>query len=168
MDALLESRDNELQGRIDEYTAVIAKSAEDTVPYIKRGDAYLGLRKFDDALADYNTAVQLGPSPDGYFARGYYFKERGQLELAISDFDRAIEMYPAHANAYHWRSFCHRKQGNLDEAITDSTKAIELDPSLYAALLNRAFSYRAKGDNKRAEADLDRAKLITPASSADT
>jgi tetratricopeptide (TPR) repeat protein len=52
----------------------------------------------------------------------------GQYDKAISDYTKAIELNPKHADTYYSRGLAYNKMGQYDKAISDYTKAIELNP----------------------------------------
>src|SRR5262249_6411107 len=67
-------------------------------------------------------------------ARNYYDSALakhmgGDLEGAIADYNRAVELNPKLARAYRDRGNVKRMKGDLDGAVADCTKAIELHPS---------------------------------------
>ena len=57
-----------------------------------------------------------------------YYRE-GKYEEAIAAFDRALEIDPAHAWAWHDRGVCLRVLERNEEALASITKALELAPS---------------------------------------
>ena len=59
--------------------------------------------------------------------------DRGDYTGAIADCDKAIELEPNFALAYHARGFAKAKLKEYEGAIKDYDKAIELDPKLAGA-----------------------------------
>jgi PAS domain S-box-containing protein len=57
-----------------------------------------------------------------------YYRE-GKYEEAIAAFDRAIEIDPSHAFAWHDRGLCLQALERDDEALASITKALELAPA---------------------------------------
>lgn len=56
-----------------------------------RGFAYDKLGKFDDAIADYSTAIQIDPkNAYTYYNKGISLDRRGNYEQAIECFTAAI------------------------------------------------------------------------------
>lgn len=69
----------------------------------------------------------LNPSdPAAYVGRGNVYMDKGQYDLAISDFTTAIEKNPADAQAYFGRGLAHEKKGETGLANKDYEKAREL------------------------------------------
>ena len=64
----------------------------------------------------------------GFHSRGNRYSRNGAYERAIEDYNRAIELDSAFAEAYYDRGFSLYELGLYDEAITDLTQAIELNP----------------------------------------
>ena len=74
---------------------------------------------------------------EDFARRGNTRSEQGELDGAIADFTKAIELDPGLAEAYTNRGIARGRTGDLDGAIADHTKTIELKPQLTAAYLNR-------------------------------
>jgi tetratricopeptide (TPR) repeat protein len=86
----------------------------------------------------------------------------GDLDGAIADLSRSIDLNPAFSKAYSSRGVARRDKGDLDGALGDYTKAIELDPRSAVAFSNRGVVRHDKGDLRGAHADSVRALEIDP------
>jgi tetratricopeptide (TPR) repeat protein len=80
---------------IENYTMAIELKAGQEVTLRKRGDLYLRLSRFDEAMADYLTALEGDP----YYGRAYYgigrvFHYQGDQKKAEEAFQKAIEVDP--------------------------------------------------------------------------
>ena len=64
---------------------------------------------------------------------------KGDLDGALADENKAVEIDPNIAEAYYNRGFIKRAKGDLDGALADETKAIELNPSFAQAHYNRGL-----------------------------
>ena len=71
------------------------------VAYTNRGNAYLGKKDYDRAIADYNKAIELEPKLAAAYAnRGLAYGAKGDIDGAIADLDKAIDLNPKLAHAY--------------------------------------------------------------------
>lgn len=57
------------------------------------------------------------------------------------EFDRALEINPHYATAYHWYSFWYLGMGDLDKAIEMVSKASDLDPVSQAIMKDKGMVY---------------------------
>ena len=73
------------------------------------------------------------------------------FNLAIGEYDKAIELKPDYAQAYGVRGIAYSEKGDLDAAIKDYRKAIEMNPGDANAYGNLGNAYKAKGMLKEAE-----------------
>jgi tetratricopeptide (TPR) repeat protein len=67
-----------------------------------------------------------------YYNRGKAYVDKGQYDLAISDYNKAIEIKaieidPGYSEAYCNRGFAYAGKGEYDQAISDLNRAIELE-----------------------------------------
>ena len=85
-----------------------------------------------------------------------------QLDTALQDCTRAIELSSNNVAALDSRSLVYFRLHRLPEALADANAALDLSPSLANALFIRAAIERATGDRVHGDADLANAKLISP------
>ena len=69
----------------------------------------------------------------------------GNFNQAISDANKAIQLNPNFAKAYHNRGVTYAMMDNFNQAISDANKAIQLNPNYNAAYQFRERCYRALG-----------------------
>ncbi|MFQ5427706.1 MAG: tetratricopeptide repeat protein [Thermodesulfobacteriota bacterium] len=91
---------------------------------------------------------------------------KGDLEKAIKEYTKALEIDAQFAGAYNNRGSSYQRKGQYDLAIADHTKAIEIDPQYAGAYNNRGGSYQKKGQYDLAIADFTKAIEIAPELSA--
>jgi len=65
-------------------------------------------------------------SSKAYYNRGYAYGEKGEYDLAIKDYSKAIELKPDYADAYYNRGLACVKKGEYDRAKEDFQRACEL------------------------------------------
>ena len=89
--------------------------------------------------------------------RGNAFTGKGELDLAIRDYDKAIKLKPKNAKTLNNRGFAYAKKGELDLAIRDYGDAINLEDDYVQARINRSAAFIDKGEFDLAIRDLDHA-----------
>lgn len=83
-----------LRNEIDEYTQYLKKDAYASV-YAKRGNTYLALGELDEAIADFNEAIDIDPdNAVYYYYRSLAYQKKGRLNEATIDLDMAFELRP--------------------------------------------------------------------------
>jgi tetratricopeptide (TPR) repeat protein len=97
-----------------------------------------------------------------YSNRGDAKIRKGDLDGAIADYNKAIELKPDLAVAYYNRGTAKRAKGDLDGAIADYNKGIELKPDLAVAYYIRGAAKEIKGDIDGAIADCNKAIQLKP------
>jgi tetratricopeptide (TPR) repeat protein len=135
--------------------------AEWSIDHVTRGDAYAMRKQFDDAIAEYGSAILLKPNvAEPYFRRGLMFFAKNDGTRAIADFSAAIRLDATNALAYKDRGEAYTDKGEYDRAIADFNDAIRLNPNLAAAFAGRGRAYEAKGNGARAQADFAEASRL--------
>jgi len=113
------------------------------------------------------TSAALGQeltSADEYSQRGIARFEKNDLDGAIADFTRVIEMNGKdQAFCYYFRGMAHYRKGNSNQAIDDLSKAIAIKPDS-RFLDDRGNLLAKQGELDRAVADLNKAIEIAPQS----
>lgn len=97
-----------------------------------------------------------------YDDRGTTNVTYGDLDAAIKNFSRAIQLNTNDAVAYEYRGGCYALKGDLDKAIEDFNQAIVLNPTNAITYFNRGTAYRAKGDWDKALSDLTVSLKLNP------
>ncbi len=73
----------------------------------------------------------------GYFFRGNIRDKKQDMQGALKDFTRAIELNPEYTMAYNNRGIIKGSMQDFEGALQDFNKAVELDPTYAEALYNR-------------------------------
>jgi len=118
--------------------------------YSNRGAAYAGKKHYDEAIADYDKALELNPAyATAYYNRAIAHSTRNRLDEAIADYSKALELNPGNASAYMGRATVYANRKQYDEAIADYNKVLELSPEDPGALVGRAIAHANKGRHDR-------------------
>ena len=126
---------------------------------LRRGSAHLGKGNYDLAIVDFDHLIALAPKMDvAYLNRGFAYTRKNLPQLAIEEFNKAIQLNPGEAGlAYLDRGETYFHERRFDRAIADETEAIRLEPNLSFAYAVRAEAYGATGAPNQAIADLSHA-----------
>ncbi len=88
-----------------------------------------------------------------YFRRGRAYSKRGELALALHDYDDALSLEPGWTDAHNNRGSILRKQDKFEQAVAAFDKAIAIDPDYWRAHYNRGSVHEANQDYSRAFTD---------------
>jgi tetratricopeptide (TPR) repeat protein len=88
----------------------------------------IDLRRFAQASADLDTAIQLADRPYLHFLRGLVSCERGAYETSLPDFDKAVADQPGNAQFYRGRSLARSRTGRYREALDDAKRLLAMVP----------------------------------------
>lgn len=122
---------NELEGAIADFTkAIELKGQNREFCFYFRGIALYRLGKIDEALLDLTDAITLKQHPRFYNDRGNLRAQKGDLDGALVDLDKAIEIQPDYAKAYGDRALVRLMRGETTNAELDLKKCFALDATL--------------------------------------
>jgi len=88
--------------------------------------------------------------------------QKGNVDVAINYYDKALEINPQLEIAYINRGYAYFSKGNLIKAIEDATKAIEINPTSIDAYGVRGDSHIQNGNYDQAIADYSKAIELNP------
>jgi tetratricopeptide (TPR) repeat protein len=94
--------------------------------------------------------------------RGQERADRGQKDLALADFQAALQADGSCWRALHNRGVTYAQAGQFAEAFDDICRVIELNPKFAKAYSNRATLYVQAADLEKAMADYDAAIKLDP------
>ena len=105
----------------------------------------LAASKYDDAIMD-----------------GASHLNTGKPELALEDFNRAIQIKPQVAAGYLGRANTLQILGRYEAAIEDYNRALEIKSDLANAYVNRGSAYSHLGQYEKAIADYEKGLELDP------
>ncbi|HZC17795.1 MAG TPA: tetratricopeptide repeat protein [Caulobacteraceae bacterium] len=128
------------------------------------GDRAGADRDFDEAIQNFDTMTAATPGDAlPYYKRCWARAIWGrQLDLALADCGKALEINANYADALSARGVVHFRAGRFAEAIKDSDAAVAIDPTSPAYVYVRGLAKRSNRDPTGAAADIAVAKAINP------
>src|SRR5579885_2807797 len=128
--------------------------------YFERGNANHILGHDEEAMADYEKAVDLNPNLyRAYAAMGAIYREKKDYRRAMEAYTKSISAKP-NVDAYFERGQTYVALGDFQKAIDDYDKAIQEMPDSPAVYRARGLARRSIGDEAGYEADRDAASRI--------
>ena len=117
---------------------------------------------YTQVIADAGEAIRLHPNVAAYNLRGSAYYDKGENDIAISDFNDALRIGPPSGIVFHNRGNAWRSKGEYAKAIADYDQSIKLGPPSAFSWQNRGISKRALGDLDGALADINEAIRLDP------
>jgi tetratricopeptide (TPR) repeat protein len=133
----------------------------------KAANLALDDENLDLAIESLAKAIDLAPeNPALVQSRGAVYAMKGETRRAIRDYETAIEMSPAYADAHLNCGLAHEELGEHIPAVTRLTRAIELglaqDAARVQAHYHRAGALEALGEFRAAIEDLHEVVRLIP------
>ncbi len=97
-----------------------------------------------------------------YGNRGQFKRDNGDIQGALADYTKAIEMAPGKANLYNSRGRTYFESDQTQLAIKDYTEGIKMDPELGELYVNRGAALAKSGDYNAALVDLNMGEKLDP------
>ncbi len=94
------------------------------------GTTLKNLGKYDDALDEMNTVLNIKATHEVYQALGEIYLRKGVVDMAIKNFEEALTFNDSSAETYFLLGFALGEKGRVQDSIEAVKKAISLNPSL--------------------------------------
>lgn len=121
----------DFEGAIADFTKAIELNGQSLeFCFYFRGIALYRLNRVNEAIADLSKALTLKQHPRFYNDRGNLLAQQGDLDRAMADLNKAIEIEPRYAKAYGDRGIVRLMRSDDTVAELDFKKCFELDPRL--------------------------------------
>ena len=172
-----ESFHQEFSGKIDinsfapplkpsRFDKAIKNSPNNFENYVSRATERANAGNYQEALNDFNKAVELNPKIDNvaYLNRASAKYDLGDSQGAIDGYNQIIKFNPIPNYidmAYYGLGTVKFDQANYQEAIKNFDKAIEINPKFHGSYYNRGLSKKLIGDKQGAEKDLKKATELS-------
>ena len=138
-------------------------SLTDAKTYNKRGLAHVSTRNYEQAIIDYNQAIELDPQyAEAFNNRSTAHLLMGNYAQAVTDCTRALNYAPDFVAAYVNRGIAYTGLRDYAQARADYAQALELDPDNVYAYFNRGNTYIWMGSNEEAIGDYNQAIILDP------
>ncbi len=129
---------------ISAYNMAIKANSDNLIARINRGIAYYYDYQLDRAFSDLDDVINvINPYltyGKAYHFRGQIFAQQGNLNQAISDYNKAIEINPDDPIQYFNRGQAYKWNQQLEQALADYSKAIEfIQPMSVLILIGLLF-----------------------------
>jgi tetratricopeptide (TPR) repeat protein len=138
-----------------------ASHIPNTFYYIERGEEYIKLSRYEEAIQNYDQAIARLPiSGELYHCRGEIHIYCDQYTNALEDFNQAIQLAPQNADNptlatyYISRAQAYRYLKAYDKALADHDTALQRDNNNEFAYTSKAITYLWHGN----ASDLHRAQ----------
>lgn len=117
---------NDYHGCIDYYSKAIDLHDKEIRPFARRGYCYHKLKKYEEALRDYNRVLSIAPR-NGYVlkSRGALYSDLHRFDEALVDLVRATEINPN--DGYTWKTlgYIYYSTEKFDKAFASYRKGAE-------------------------------------------
>ena len=155
--------DDQFDEAITACTRAIELGHENASVYIARAISYASTEQM--ALADSDCEIALSLEPNNPLAvqiQGRLKLQMGDLDGAMSAFNRARELHPEWDEPREHLALVHRMKENPQAAIEEQTQLIEQHPKQASHYINRAFAFKEMHAYTEAADDYDRAIELEP------
>lgn len=158
----------ELNRRGDLVGALIAfgtaiERAPSASAYYARGVANCKLRRYPQAIADLDRALELRPRfAAALTERGLARQQSGDIDRAFADYDAALAIDPAYGLAHENKGTALLKQERWADAVPYLDLALRITPQTPRVRYNRGIAHEWLGDLPRALRDLQDAVRSGP------
>lgn len=128
------------------------------VCYYKRAGIYEALEKYDEAIADFTTAISYNPEDDdSYWERAQIYFEQEKYDLADADYKKMLELDSNSPLPYMGMGRNETARGNYQNAIDLYDNVVALYSEYASGYSFRAESYMGLGKYMEAASDIVKA-----------
>ena len=133
--------------------------------YLKRASS--GAQSADESISALTYVIERQPgNAEAYMLRGKAFDQKGQLDAALQDFSRYIELRMTDPNGYLLRGNILERKCACNSAIDDYTRVLILQPQNSYAYFCRGRATVSSGNTDQGLEDVKTAIRISPKENA--
>lgn len=132
------------------YEDIIEKNPNSWFAYNNRAVYFEQNGDLEQALEYYTKSINLKPYAYLYLNRGNIYLKDHKYQLAIADYNKAIELSPSMANIYNNRGNVYLNIKEYELALKDFNRALFLEPNFTQPLMNIGIIYGYKKEHQNA------------------
>jgi tetratricopeptide (TPR) repeat protein len=145
------------------WTHALACTPDNAIARYSLGDALLKKGSLDEAIIQYQKALQIIPSyADAHISLGIALLQKGSVDEAITHYQKALQIEPGYAKAHNNLGIALFQKKNVAEAITHYQKALQIKPDFEEAHNNLGNALLQEGSADEAIAHYQKALQIKP------
>jgi tetratricopeptide (TPR) repeat protein len=96
--------------------------------YYKAGTEFVENMKYEDAVVQFTSAIELEPmNPEYYYSRGQVYEKLSRMDEAKSDYEKTLVFSPKDVDAIISLGVVTNQMGNHRESLTILNRALDLD-----------------------------------------
>lgn len=146
-----------------ELNEAIKIAPTQTALYETRADAYLSLRKYEEAMNDGDKVIQLNPrSSNGYLIKGRIYEAAKKTKLALEQYNLAIAVRSDCWQSYLYRASLNQRLGEHAKAKEDLDRGHKLMPETVSSHIALAKHFEEIREPENAIAEYSRAIKLAP------
>jgi tetratricopeptide (TPR) repeat protein len=131
--------------------------------YITKGTIFSKLKKFKEAISEYNKAANHSEEKDEIYTRiAFEFEDMNDFDKAIIYLTKAVGINPDNLGVIYELSFCYEVAGREEDAITFFNQFLDKHPYSEVAWFNLGIAYSNLGLYEKAVEAYDFALAIMP------
>jgi tetratricopeptide (TPR) repeat protein len=138
----------------------LRRREEIALAYRTSAAAWLDVEVLDRAVTDASWSLQNELSADAYDTRAVALHVSGQVEAAIEDYTRALELAPDNALIMSNRAEAYYDLGHDEACIADAERAMDLNPNDPSPFALRGRSLLRRGEHNLAWQDAEHAASL--------
>lgn len=143
--ALVLIKQDKLSEALTAIDQTLAKNNTDPDAHKIKGDILTLLKKNDEAMLEYKSAVQLRPDfSEAFLAHGNIYFARGDMENAIDLFKKATSCKTNGPQCYYALALAFEKSGKLSDAAGEYTNGAFLEKDRSLAIKIQAHAQRLR------------------------
>jgi S1-C subfamily serine protease len=113
---------------------------------LRRGNAFMELRQFSNAVADFRLLLKVNPSIAGYHDnQAHALAELGRLNHALAEADETVRLAPQHSFGFRTRGNLLLAAGRPSAALADFNQGLSFDPNDVGLKIDRGRALSALG-----------------------
>lgn len=160
---LFEPAQSDIEKEIDrEFAGEFQKKKKLAIELYNKGLSAYNRNESDVAIIFLEKAINVFEIPSFFVFLGNSYFQSGQIENAIKDYSKAIDLNQNYAMAFNNRGAAWAEKGDFNRAISDLDKALQMNPKIAEAYYNRGKTFNEMGDVNQAINDLSEAIRLTP------
>jgi tetratricopeptide (TPR) repeat protein len=136
-------------------------SAQNPKKSYKNGLKLIETNQYAEAIEEFNQAIDLNAAyTEAYVARAGVYEKMDNIELAVKDYERAVELAPTIVDYIFEAGKNNYKIKNYDKALKYLTEAVTLDNKHFQAFQFKSFTHIKLEEYKKAVLAIDQALAI--------